>query len=141
MDKDKIEIILMQEDIVESIRNHMDYLVTVIPEIKDMVGFDHKHPHHHLDVWEHTLLALSRAPLDFEIRLVLLFHDIGKPHSYQEGEIRHFNNHGYVSSEMTKNILKRLDFDELEIEEICYLVKVHDNRLNYSKYWYSYFGR
>ena len=76
-----------------------------------MIGFDHKHPHHHLDVWGHTLLALSKAPKDLEIRLVLLFHDIGKPHSYQEGEVRHYKNHSLVSSEMTQEILKRIGYE------------------------------
>ena len=64
-------------------REKQNTLMKLMPELKFMKGFDHKHPHHHLDVWKHTLLALSKAPNNFDIRLSLLLHDIGKPHSYQ----------------------------------------------------------
>lgn len=42
--------ILMADDIVKSVNENLDYLLQTIPEIKYMIGFDHKHPHHHLDV-------------------------------------------------------------------------------------------
>ena len=77
-----LEEILLSEDIVSSINNNLDYLLNVIPEIKYMIGFEHKHPHHHLDVWNHTLLALSLSERDIDIRLTLLLHDIGNPFSY-----------------------------------------------------------
>lgn len=127
MNKEVLKNILMEEDVVSSINDSFSLLLNIIPEIKSMIGFDHKHPHHHLDVWNHTLLALSRAPYDFEIRLVLLLHDIGKPFSYQEGEVRHFKNHPIVSSKISKEILRRLNFNEEEIKEICALIELHDN--------------
>lgn len=126
MEKEILKEILMSDYIVDSINRNMDILLRLIPEIKDMICFPHNHPHHHLDVWEHTLLALSLAPKDFEIRLVLLLHDIGKPHSYQDKEIRHFKGHPKVSSEIAYDILKRLNFYDGEVEEICYLIKEHD---------------
>lgn len=46
----RLESILMTEDILESIYDNLEYLFNLIPELKDMVGFSHKHPHHHLDV-------------------------------------------------------------------------------------------
>ena len=73
--------ILSAEDVVKNIKLNIDLMRYIIPEINDMISFEHKHPHHHKDVWEHTLLALSHAPNDFEVRLSLLLHDIGKPSS------------------------------------------------------------
>ena len=119
--------ILLAEDVVLAIKNNTDYLLDIIPELKYMMGFDHKHPHHHLDVWNHTLYALSLSKRDFEVRLALLLHDIGKPFSYQEGDVRHFKNHPDVSMKMTEEILKRLGFNRNYIKKICYLVKNHDN--------------
>ena len=116
----------MDKDVVSSIRNQIDELITIIPEIKYMIGFSHKHPHHHLDVFEHTLLALSFTDYDFEERLCLLLHDIGKPFSYQEGVVRHFKGHPEVSSQMSKVILTRLGYNLKFIEELCYLIKYHD---------------
>ena len=119
--------ILLAEDVVPAIKNNTDYLLDIIPELKYMMGFDHKHPHHHLDVWNHTLYALSLSKRDFDVRLALLLHDIGKPFSYQEGDVRHFKNHPDVSMKMTEEILRRLGFNRNYIKKICYLVKNHDN--------------
>lgn len=127
MSKEILEKILMEKDVVSSIKNNFHLLLNIIPELKSMVGFDHKHPHHHLDVWNHTLLALSRAPHNLEMRLVLLLHDIGKPFSYQEGEVRHFKGHNVVSGVIAEKILTRLNYNNQEIEEMCNLIKEHDN--------------
>lgn len=126
MEKDKLRKILMNDNIIDSINNNLDILLNLIPELKDMIGFKHNHPHHHLDVWNHTLLGLELSPKNFEIRLVLLLHDIGKPHSYQDREIRHFKGHPKVSSKISFKILKRLNFSDEEILEICYLIEQHD---------------
>ena len=125
-----LQSILLSENIVESINKNMDYLLTIIPEIKNMIGFKHNHPHHHLDVWNHTLLALSLSEKDFDIRLCLLLHDIGKPFSYQDEDIRHFRNHAKVSSEMSRIILNRLGYDEEYINYICYLIENHDTKID-----------
>ena len=118
--------ILMDKDIEASINSNLNCLIELIPEIKNMIGFEHNYPHHHLDVWNHTLYALSLSENNFDIRLSLLLHDIGKPFSYQDDEVRHFHNHHYVSASMTKTILTRLGFSNEYINKICYLVKNHD---------------
>ena len=125
-----LQEILLTDDIVKSINDNMDDLLLIIPEIKNMIGFEHNHPHHHLDVWNHTLLALSLSENDFDIRLCLLLHDIGKPFSYQDEEIRHFKDHAKVSSYMSRNILKRLNYDDNYIDYLCYLILYHDTPIN-----------
>lgn len=129
MKKELLINILSSEDITESIIYNKYILLKLIPELKDMINFPHNHPHHHLDVWNHTLLALSLANNDFEERLVLLLHDIGKPHSYQDKEVRHFYGHAEKSAEMARTILKRLNFEEKDINEYCYLIKMHDTEI------------
>ena len=52
--KEKINEILLSGNILEN----MDFLLSVIPELKFMVGFNHKHPHHHLDVWNLSLIHI-----------------------------------------------------------------------------------
>ena len=119
--------ILMNDNVVDEINNNIKYLSNVVPEITAMFNFPHKHPHHHLNVWHHTLYALSLSEKDFEVRLTLLLHDIGKPFSYiEENGIRHFPNHAQVSAVMTRNILTRLKYDDIFIDRICYLVRFHD---------------
>ena len=122
-----LESILLSDDIVTSIKDNFDIILDYIPEIKFMINFDQKHPHHHLDLWNHTLYALSLSEKDFDIRVALLLHDIGKPFSYQEGEIRHFKGHAKVSSKIAYNILSRLEYEEEWIEYICELIRLHDS--------------
>lgn len=131
--KNKLYNILMCDDIVESINDNITALVEMIPEIEDMIGFMHNHPHHHLDVWGHTLFALSLAPDDFIIRLSILLHDIGKPHCYQDSDVRHFHGHAIHSSRMSCEILNRLDFNRNDIERITYLVMEHDSPISQSE--------
>lgn len=129
--KEELENIIMKNKIYCFDEN---MLFTIIPELKDCNGFDHKHPHHCYDVWEHTKEAIRKSKPDLQIRLALLLHDIGKPHSYQEyGEIRHFYDHPQKSAEMSREILTRLGYSEKEVEEICYLVKNHDYIINVNK--------
>lgn len=108
--------------------NDKEIVFKIIPELEYTVGFDQKHPHHSYDVWEHTVKAVEKSKNDLDIRLALLLHDIGKPHSYQEENgIRHFKGHPQKSEEMTQEILTRLGYDEKKIEDICYLVEHHDD--------------
>ena len=119
--------LLSCQDVSSEITKNLDKLLTIIPEIKPMIGFDHKNPHHHLDVFKHTLLALSLSPNDLDVRLILLLHDIGKPHSFTEGEIRHFRGHPEVSAKMSKEILNRLGFETTYVNKLCRIISQHDN--------------
>lgn len=125
--KPKIEEILKGNNVADSINENIEYLLTLIPEIKDMIGFEHKHPHHHLDVWQHTLEVLRNLNTkDLELNMAALLHDIGKPFSYQDEEVRHSHGHPEISCKMTQQILTRLGYDEKFIKRVSYLVATHD---------------
>ena len=78
--------------------------------------------------------------------MAVFFHDIGKPHSYQDGEdgIRHFKGHGRVSAEITDNIMKRLRFDNETRNNVVELVYYHDATFEvgkkYVKRWLNKIG-
>lgn len=128
-----LENILLSDNVVDSINNNINCLLILIPEIKYMIGFDQKNHHHHLDLWNHTLYALSLSKKDFDIRLSLLLHDIGKPFSYQDEKIRHFYNHPLVSSNMARIILNRLYYNDKYIDYICDLIRFHDTIIKEEK--------
>lgn len=130
-DVEKIYSILMSDNVVPAINENLGTLLMLIPELKPMIGFDHKHPHHHLDVWDHTMLALSYSIQDFDVRLVLLLHDISKPICNQpDGDILRFKGHPKKSREMSDEILKRLGFEETYIKKIGYLIENHDEPIS-----------
>ena len=126
-----------------------------IPEIKDMFGFQQNNPYHIYDVWNHTVHAVQAYECDCEpdlnsrdliTSLAVFFHDIGKPHCYQDGEdgIRHFKGHGKVSANMTDTIMKRLRFDNDTREKVVELVYYHDATFEvgkkYIKRWLNKIG-
>lgn len=126
-----------------------------IPEIKDMFGFQQNNPYHIYDVWNHTVHAVQAYecdcepdlnPRDLITSLAVFFHDIGKPHCYQDGEdgIRHFKGHGRVSADMTDKIMKRLRFDNDTREKVVELVYYHDATFEvgkkYIKRWLNKIG-
>ncbi len=123
----KIEKILL----TGNIQDNLDFIIQEIPEVTYMIGFEHKHPHHHLNVWEHTVQVIENVESnDIEIKMAALLHDIGKPFSYQDEEVRHFHGHPKISAQMAEAILKRLGYDESFIQDVCYLVKMHDTKID-----------
>lgn len=109
---------------------YKEKFLKLIPELQDEVGLDQRNPWHHLDVWEHTLLAMDLSPADKIIRMALLLHDIGKPSCMfvDEDGIGHFYGHPRKGAEMAEKILER--FSEFSFEEkalIIELIKEHDS--------------
>lgn len=134
---------------------YSDVFSLFIPEIKDMFGFQQNNPYHIYDVWNHTVHAVQAYECDCEpdlnsrdliTSLAVFFHDIGKPHCYQDGEdgIRHFKGHGRVSADMTDEIMKRLRFDNDTREKVVELVYYHDATFEvgkkYVKRWLNKIG-
>ena len=100
----------------------------ILPEFDTAMDTPQNHPHHKYNVGEHTLYSLAEVPRDKNLRLAMLFHDIGKPktRTVDEKGIDHFHGHGAVSEEMTRKILKRLRYDNDTISCVTRLVRYHD---------------
>lgn len=108
----------------------------IIPELETEKGFLQNNPWHIYDVWDHTRKVFQSSKSDdAEIRLALLLHDIGKPHSYQDDEngVRHFRGHAQKSAEMSRDILSRLGYSEAEIGRLCFLIANHDKTIRPSQ--------
>lgn len=102
-----------------------------IPEIVPMVGFKQNNPYHYLDVFAHSCQVLTICRIynaDLITKLAAFFHDIGKPHCYQDDKngIRHFKGHGKISADMTDVIMRRLKFDNDTRDKVVQLVYYHD---------------
>lgn len=102
-----------------------------IPEITSMIDFKQNNPYHYLDVFSHSGKVLDVCRLysaDLITKLAAFFHDVGKPHCYQDDEngIRHFKGHGKISADMTDGIMRRLKFDNDTREKVVQLIYYHD---------------
>lgn len=89
------------------------------------------------DVFEHSLATLDAAAAempadappdeDLVLRLAALFHDVGKPDTYDDG---HFHQHEFVGEAKAKAILRRWKFDKATVEAVAHLVRNH-------MFWYQ----
>lgn len=133
------------------INDYREIIAVFIPEIRDMFGFEQNNPYHMFDVWNHTIEVLANAnfftdPNGLVLALAAFFHDIGKPHSYQDGPdgIRHFYGHATKSAEMTDSIMRRMRFNNSIREQVVTLVKYHDTDIKpeakYIKRWLNKLG-
>lgn len=100
----------------------------VLPEFDKMMETPQNHPHHRYNVGEHTLRGLLEVEPVKELRLAVLFHDIGKPDTTttDAAGINHFYEHEEVGREKTQEILRRLRFDNVTISRVTRLVQYHD---------------
>ena len=110
------------------INKYRDVLLEVMPELKDMVGFQQNNPYHMYDVFEHSMVVLNNTSRNLILRFSALFHDCGKPDcmTVDQNGISHFYGHCKFSSDKFKSFAKRMKFDNESIYEIQKLISFHD---------------
>ena len=103
----------------------------ILPEFDAMMETAQENPHHKYTVGEHTLKAIEAIRADKVLRLAMLFHDIAKPimKTMDENGVAHFKMHDSKGAEMTKQILRRLKFDNDTMNKVVRLVQYHDYRM------------
>lgn len=116
---------------------HPDYLrdaydkgVTkvILPEFDVCMNTPQRHPHHKYNVGEHILHSLMNVEADRILRLSMLFHDVGKPATLKTDEdgTTHFHGHNVAGEKMTREIMRRLRFDNDTVGKVCKIVMFHD---------------
>ena len=135
---EKISAERIQVELVKLlVSEHPDYLRTayetgitavVLPEFDACMACEQNHPFHIYNVGEHTLRSLLQVENDKVLRLTMLFHDFGKPmtHSQNEEGVSRFYGHAAVSSEMSREIMRRLKFDNDTTDKVKKLTLEHD---------------
>lgn len=109
--------------------------VQILPELDLCMETPQNNPHHCYTVGEHILHSMLAVEADKVLRLGMLFHDIGKPQTMTVDEegITHNKNHPAVGAEMTREILRRLKFDNDTTDKVTKLVLYHDQEIAATK--------
>lgn len=110
-----------------------------LPEL--LTGYEvNQNVYHRYDVYYHNLYSCDAAdPKDYRIRLAALFHDIGKFHAKKEieestkGKKSVFYNHEIIGAGITKRIMRRLKFSNLDIKVVTHLIRNH--MFHYTNLW------
>lgn len=105
-----------------------DIFEVIVPEISPAIGFQQNNPHHCYDVWEHTTRAVGEGCAELPVKLALLYHDLGKPHTYSvdENGVGHFYGHAAVSAQLAEKSMRNLRLESKLIADVVELVSSHD---------------
>lgn len=134
----KISAERIQVELIKLVTSpHPDYILKayelgitaiIMPEFDTCMETEQNHPHHCYSVGRHIVESMKAVEADKVLRLAMLFHDMGKPamKTTDEEGIDHFHGHPEVSEKMTKEILRRLKFDNDTIHKVSRLVAFHD---------------
>jgi tRNA nucleotidyltransferase (CCA-adding enzyme) len=103
----------------------------ILPELQKAVGFNQLNPHHDKDIFKHTLAVVENCPLEINLRVAALLHDIAKPDCFtiDKNGVGHFYGHDKKGILISQQILRRFKFDNESINKISILVKEHMNVL------------
>jgi len=107
-------------------------LMEAIPVLRELDGFEFYHPAHAHGVLDHSIKAAEKEEDEF-LRLVLLFHDVGKIYTavqvpnHEEGGrvVTKFPGHEKVSARIAGQVFKN-EFDELDLNLFTSLIEYHD---------------
>lgn len=114
-------------DAEKVLRKGRNVIAVFIPEIKASFDCLQNNPYHKYDVYEHIVHAVGHVAPTPVLRLAAFFHDIGKPACKTTGEdgVGHFYYHEHKSTDMCREIMNRLRFDNKTKNRVCLLVKRH----------------
>ncbi|MDE7229977.1 MAG: HD domain-containing protein [Oscillospiraceae bacterium] len=107
----------------------------ILPPLAVQVGYDQNSKYHNSTLYEHTARAVEAAPCDPLMRLVMLFHDMGKPQCRTNGEdgAGHYYSHADASMKIADELLRRFKCDNSRRITICEVVKYHDIPIDTSR--------
>lgn len=123
----EINKILLADNPVYGIRllEELGLLAKIFPELSRTIGFDQHSPHHHLDVYEHSLEVLRNTEKDLITRLAAIFHDTGKVDCFfldEKGDGRFFG-HQDLSADLAIARLRDLKYSKKLIGSVENLIR------------------
>jgi len=106
-------------------------LAAAIPEMKPMIGFDQRSPHHAYDLYTHTAWVTGSVAPDLALRWTALLHDVGKIDTFTLDETGrgHFYGHARAGAARAGEILRRLKAPNALREQVETLIGHHMTRL------------
>lgn len=124
----ELKRLLCGKDAKRVMLDFSDIFAEIIPPLGAEIGYEQGSKYHNSTLWEHTARAVEAAPPTVEMRLSMLFHDLGKPSCRTVGEDGecHYYGHGEVSAKMTDEILRALKCDNALRERVVEIVRFHD---------------
>jgi poly(A) polymerase len=124
IDRDTLADLLMSDDVASELFAAWDDIARDIPELgalamPPLAGAQHK------DNVAHTIAVTAKTPARLRVRLLALFHDVGKPPTRVQADSKvTFHNHEAVGGRMALKVMKRLGFNEDLTAQVSKLVAI-----------------
>ena len=127
----KLLLLVTAEDLIR----FAPILAQVIPELKPMIGFDQRSPHHAYDLFTHTAHVTAGVEAKPQLRWAALLHDIGKVPCFSQDETGrgHFYGHAGTGAQMADAVLRRLKAPTVLRAQAVLLIEKHMTRLEPDK--------
>ncbi len=125
-------ILMGNQDFTLHMLKEYGLLTYLIPSLIPTINFPQFSPWHIYDVFTHTDIALNHTKgYPLILKLVIVYHDIGKPNAYylDEQSFAHFHKHPIYSAKQAKQALMDLNFDKNTIQEVVTFIEDHDYRM------------
>lgn len=118
-------------NVSQVLRRFRSVIAVFIPEISGTFDFEQNNKHHNRDVYKHIVASVRNIAPEPALRTAMFFHDIGKPMSrvFDKRGVAHYKGHQTLGAAMAEEILRRLCCSRLFIDEVCTLIRYHDERL------------
>lgn len=110
-------------------------LQEIMPEFTSLRTIQQNNPWHSYNAYTHSIKATEIIEPELHLKLAMLFHDLGKYDTLttDDNGIDHFYNHGIISCDKAREILKRLRYSNEIIDKVCLLIKEHDRHIEPTK--------
>lgn len=110
---------------------YKEIIGVILPELIPTFTCSQHTKWHIYDVFTHIAKSVESSPKDADIRLVMLFHDVGKPACKTTDETGndHFYGHPAVSEQLALAALQRLKASRASIQRILPLICFHDGHI------------
>lgn len=124
----ELKRLLCGKDVKRILTDFSGVFATLIPPLGAEIGYDQGSKYHNSTLYEHTARAVEAAPPTVEMRLAMLFHDLGKPNcrSVDENGECHYYGHGEVSARLAEEIMRAYKCDNALLRRVTEIVRYHD---------------
>ena len=98
-------------------------LDVILPELARCRGVGQSPKYHKYPVLEHIFQTVSMSEPELTLRLACMLHDAGKPAALEKNGNMH--GHDVISEDISREVFRRLRFDNDTAEEAAWLVRRH----------------
>lgn len=124
LDAGTLTTIVMADDPGRTLADHWSTVAAHIPELAAL-DMDQGGRTLHKDNVAHTIAVVAKMPAELRLRLVALFHDVGKPPTRRiDGSTVTFHGHEQLGGRLTRDIMRRLGYDETLTGEVAAIVEM-----------------